>query len=129
MAKKSGPDMAGTETTPMADLELGMNFDQWVRDRAGFRTSVAMVTGGVSAMFGEYAGPEVGANYQGGMGEDRTEPTYSMDRNRGGVPNPPGRMGPSGSASPGQYGEKSTTGFGKSTLRAPQNYRLFSNKE
>lgn len=125
MAKASGPNLDGTKTTPMVDLEVGMNFDQWVRDRAGFRTSPEMVTGGVSAMFGEFAGPEVGENYQGGLGEDRMEPTYVSGNAMDHIADPPGRMGPEGRVAPGEFQKRSTSGFGKSTLRAPQNYRLF----
>jgi hypothetical protein len=102
-----------------------MNFDQWTRDRAGFRTSVEMVTGGKSAMFGDFAGPEVGANYQGGMGEERTEPTYVSSNAMHEIGEAPGSMAASGRVTPGQFQKKETTGFGKSTLRAPQNYRLF----
>lgn len=126
MAKQSGPNMDGTEVIPEVDLEVGMNFDQWSRDRAGFRTSMAMVTGGVSAMFGDHAGPEVGENYPGGMGEDRHEPTYATSNPVYGIPNPPGSMGPEGAVEPGKFGGKGATQFGKTTLRAPQNYRTFS---
>lgn len=127
MAKQSGPNLAGTDTIPVRDLEVGINFDQWARDRAGFRTSVEMVTGGVSAMFGEHSGPEVGENYGGGLAEDRHEVTFRTDNDAAGasLPAPPGRMGLEGAVSPGSDGKKSSTGFGKSTLRAPQNYRIF----
>lgn len=120
-AKATAPSQDGTQTTPEVDLELGMNFDQWYRDRSGFRTSPEMVTGGKSCMFGEYAGPEVGENYQDGLSEERMEPTYVSQNAMHHVANPPGRMG-AGHGDPGSN-KKGTTGYGKSTLRAPQNYR------
>jgi hypothetical protein len=38
----------------------------------------------------------------------------------------PGTMGPEGAVKAGQFGTKASSFSGKSTLRAPQNYRLFS---
>jgi hypothetical protein len=80
----------GTKSTADPNLELGMNFEQWDRDRRGFRTSIEMVTGGVGAEFGAFAGPEVGQNYQDGLGEVRNEPTYVSSNAMHHVSNPPG---------------------------------------
>lgn len=124
MAKKSGPNTAGPDVLPEFNPEPGMNFDQWSRDRAGFRTNEEMVTGGMSAMMGEFSSCEVGENYPDGMSEERSAITWPGANPMHTVTNPPGRLGASGSVSPGSYGKKGDTGFGKSTLRAPQNYRI-----
>lgn len=118
-------DRDGTDAVPDPNLEIGMNFDQWNRDRAGFGTSTRMTTGGVTAAFGSFAGPEVGENYQEPLGEDRT-PMVTYPNHNAMASEAPGSMGSEGSVTPGSYGSKGTTMSGKETLRAPQNYRLFS---
>ena len=132
MAKelKSGMEFDGTTAIPDPNLEIGMDFDLWAKDRAGFRTSVKMVTGGVSAEFGSFAGPEVGEQFQGADGEERTDTCYvssnAMDIIDGDTV---GSMGREGAVMAGEFGNKSTTMTGKSTLRAPQNYRLFGTRQ
>jgi hypothetical protein len=68
--------MDGTQEIADPNLEIGMNRPLWYRDRAGFGTSEDMTTGGRTAAFGSFAGPEVGENYQEPMGEDRAKVTY-----------------------------------------------------
>lgn len=121
MAKSGSSSMfAGTDALPDVNLEIGMNFDMWKRDRTGFRTSVQMVTGGQGAAFGDYAGSEVGENYPGAMGEDRaSNVTYVSSNAMENVPEKPGSMAKGGDSA---VNEPGTTGRGKSTLRAPQNY-------
>lgn len=80
----------GTKYVPDPDLEVGMNFETWDRDRRGFRTSVEMVTGGVGALFGAHAGPEVGQNYQDGLAEERHDATYVSSNAMHNISNPPG---------------------------------------
>lgn len=122
--------MANDITIPDFNPEIGMDFDLWSKDRGGFRLKRgAEQAAGVAEIvrFGTFSGCEVGEQYQGAMGEDRTETTYTA-----GMPvvdgDTPGSMGPEGAVKAGEFGSKGSSFSGKSTLRAPQNYRLFSNK-
>jgi hypothetical protein len=117
--------MDGTQDTTDPNLEIGMNFEQWNHDRAGFGTSVEMTTGGRSAAFGSFAGPEVGGNYQEPLGEDRTM-NVTYPRSNAMAVEAPGSMASEGRVSAGNFGSPKKTQFGKETLAAPQNYRLFS---
>ena len=77
--------------TKPINLTPGMDFPQWDADRRGFRTTVEHTTGGVGAMFGDCAGPEVGGNYQhDGMAEERSPVTYPSGNPMQGVVNAPG---------------------------------------
>ena len=124
----NGAQYDGTTEIPDPNLEIGMDFDLWNKDRGGFHTTVDMVTGGRSAAFGSFAGPEVGDNYQGALGEDRQEPTY-VSSNAMKVEPGVGAMGPSGPARAGEFGAPRTTMSGKRSLAAPQNYRTFGTSQ
>jgi hypothetical protein len=115
----------GTTELPEANLEIGMDFDLWNRDRGGFHTTPEMLTGGRSAAFGAFSGVEVGDNYQDAMGEDRTEKSYVRD-NAMKLSEGPGSMGPSGPAKPGAFGMERSSMTGKRTLGAPQVYRTYT---
>ena len=124
-AKPSGADFDGAEIIPEVNLEPGMNFDLWARDRAGFRTSMRMVTGGITCHLGDYSGIEVGPMYQSGMAEERVDITYVQSNPVFHFPDPTGRIPLQGPTNPGEFQKESATQFGKNTLRAPQNYREY----
>lgn len=116
----------GSSKVPVFNPEIGQNFDLWKEDRGGFHTSVDMVTGGKTAAFGEHAGIEVGANYQGGMGEERTETSYPGGNPMHVVGDDIGKMGAAmGSVSAGSFGAPRSGMSGKTILGAPQNYRTY----
>jgi hypothetical protein len=131
MAKdgKYGIEFDGTEVLPESNLEVGMDFDLWNHDRGGFRTTRRMVTGGMATDFGCYAGPEVGGQYNGAMGEDRAEVTF-IDAGDNAMHTPtehPGALPLDRSPNPGGFGSPRPSQFAsKKTLAGPQNYRLYS---
>lgn len=67
------------------NLEPGMDAPQLDKDRAGYRTTTTMVTGGEEEDVGECAGPEVGNPYSNDpMGEDREMITWTESDTTGG---------------------------------------------
>lgn len=92
------------------NLEPGMDFEQWDKDRRGFQLDTIdhAMGKGVPALFGGGGGVEVGENYPGGLGEDRHEPSYVSSNPIFGIPSPPG-MGKG-------------TSSGKISASAPQVY-------
>jgi hypothetical protein len=120
-----GRGVDGPNTLPDPNLEIGMNFPLWKRDRAGFGTSDDMVTGGKTAAFGSLAGSEVGENYQEPMGEDRAPVTYVRSSAMK-LMDHPGEMASGGADS--AMGSM-TTGQGKTVPVAPQNYTTISSKK
>ena len=68
----------GTEYLPEYNWTPGMNDDLAYADRAGWETSVAMLTGGVPQDWDMFGGPEVGNQYDlDPMSEARTMTTFS----------------------------------------------------
>jgi len=111
---------AGTDYLPTYNLEPGMNDELAYSDRAGWTTSVEMLTGGATMNWDELGGPEVGNQYDlDVMGEDRSMTTFSS-----GIPMAKGRIGEmSAAGAPGMQPTVSTTPGGKKVdLSAPQTY-------
>lgn len=79
----------GTEYLPRYNWGLGMNDDLAYADRAGWQTSVAMLTGGQPMDWDDLGALEVGNQYDlDPMGEDRGMTTFSDD-----VPRAMGHVG------------------------------------
>jgi hypothetical protein len=108
------PGRDGTQMIPDPELRIGENPSLWYQDRAGFGTSVDMTTGGRTAAFGSFAGPEVGENYQEPMGEDRMPVSY-VSSNAMKLADSPGSMAASNES-------------GMISSSAPQNYSSASDK-
>lgn len=110
---------SGVEYLPKYNLEPGMNDDLAYEDRAGFCTSIEMLTTGSPQDWNDFSGPEVGNPYDmDPMGEERTMMTFGADSKA------LGHIGEAATEAGGHQegaGAATTTG-GKSTHLAPQNY-------
>ena len=117
----------GTEYLPKYNWETGMNDDLAYADRAGWQTSVAMLTGGQPMDWDDLGALEVGNQYDHDpMGEDRSMATFSE-----GVPRAKGMIGMMATESGGGMQETQRTVGGKSVnLETPQTYnRIDANKK
>lgn len=124
-SKRVGPGFDGTDFVPDVNLEPGIEFDLWARDRSGFRVKQEMLEGGIVVDWGCYAGPEVGSQYSEVLGEGRVEVGYNTSPALNQIPDGPGQLGKEGVVTPGMGGgKKGSSMTGKPLLRAPQNYRL-----
>ncbi len=118
---------SGTEYLPAYNWEPGMNDDVMLSDRAGYTTSVEMLTGGAPHEWDMFGGPEVGNQYDlDPMGEERGMTTFSMDdpKANGHI----GMMAAEGGASR-DGGSPAMTVGGKSTDLAPQTYNRVGLKQ
>lgn len=109
----------GTEYLPDYNMEPGMNDDLAYADRAGWQTSVAMLTGGQPMDWDQLGSLEVApsAYAMDPMGEDREMLTF------GGMPKAKGHIGEMASGSAGGMQPTQRTLGGKSVdLGAPQTY-------
>lgn len=69
---------SGVDYLERYDWEIGMNDDLAYSDRAGWTTSVEMVTTGSAQEWSAFGGLEVGNNYDlDAMGETRKKATFS----------------------------------------------------
>jgi hypothetical protein len=115
---------AGTDYLPTYNWEPGMNDEVAYADRAGYNTSVTMLTEGVAADWGDFGSLEVApTNYEmDPMGEDRTMMTFPAGKAMGHV----GMMATEGSG--GMQPTQRTVGGGKSVdISSPQNYNSIAN--
>lgn len=112
---------SGVDYLPDYNWEIGMNDDLAYADRAGWETSVEMITGGSPHDWDMFGGLEVGGNYElDPMGEDRHMATFSQ-----GDPKAMGRIGmASAEVGAGMQDNASymTTTGGKKIAMGPQNY-------
>ena len=109
----------GTEYLPHFNPEMGMNDDLAYADRAGWNTSVEMLTGGSPHDWTDFSSIEVGNPYDlDAMGEDRSDISYMDSMAKGHIG---GASMESGAGMQENAGAAMTTG-GKSTHLAPQNY-------
>ncbi len=115
----------GTQYIVHYDWEPGMNDDVMMSDRAGFTTSVEMLTTGRPEDWGVFGGPEVGNQYDlDPMGEERGMTTFSREN-----PQAKGMIGMMATEGGGMDGGvKATTVGGKSTDLAPQTYNRIGMK-
>jgi hypothetical protein len=111
----------GTEYLPKYNWEIGMNDELQNADRAGWQTSVEMLTGGKPMEWDDLGGLEVGpTSYEHDpMGEDRTMMTFSS-----GEPRAVGKIGmmEMESSAPMQEGATRTSGGKSVNLSTPQTY-------
>ncbi len=108
----------GTEYLPKYNHEPGMNDEVAHSDRAGWQTSVAMLTGGVTMDFGDLGSLEVGGAYDlDPMGEERTMTTFSESD-----PRALGLIGQARTESAGMQGTQTTVGGKRVNLSSPQTY-------
>lgn len=118
----------GTDYLEHYNWEPGMNDDLAYADRAGWQTSVAMLTGGCSEEYDLFGGPEVGNQYDlDPMGEERGMTTFSRD-----TPEAMDHIGMAGEEHGDgmQEGEVTTTGGKRVNLTSPQTYnRIAANKK
>jgi hypothetical protein len=114
---------AGTDYLPRYNWEPGMNDDVAYADRAGYNTSVTMLTEGVAADWGDFGSLEVApTNYEmDPMGEDRTMMTFPAGKAMGHV----GMMATEGSG--GMQPTQSTSGGKRVDISSPQNYNQVAN--
>ena len=69
---------SGKDYLPTYNWSVGMNDDVAYQDRAGWQTSVEMLTGGSPAEWDAYGGLEVGNQYDmDPMGEERDMTTFN----------------------------------------------------
>lgn len=111
----------GTDYLPDYNWEIGMNDDLAYSDRAGWTTSVEMVTTGKPMAMFALGGLEVGNQYDlDPMGEEREMTTFSPDD-----PAAKGRIGMAsmevGAGMQDNASYMTTTG-GKRIAMGPQNY-------
>ena len=111
----------GTQYLAPFNWEIGMNDDLAYSDRAGWTTSVEMVTTGVPVDMFTLGGLEVGNNYDlDPMGEDRSMTTFNQnDPMAKGMIGMQGREVGAGMQDNASY--VTTTG-GKKMAEGPQNY-------
>lgn len=111
----------GTQYLPKYNWEMGMNDDLCYEDRAGWETSMEMLTGGVAHEMFDYGSLEVGGQYElDPMGEERSHTTFSQ-----GDPRAMGHIGMAameGGAGMQDGADYMTTTGGKRVAMAPQNY-------
>lgn len=111
----------GTDYLPKYNHELGMNDELQYADRAGWQTSVEMVTGGKPMDWDDLGSLEVAPDsYElDPMGENREMMTFST-----GVPRATGKIGMMGmeASAPMQDGASMTSGGKKVNLSNPQTY-------
>ena len=112
---------AGTDYLPGYNWEIGMNDDLAYSDRAGWTTSVEMLTTGSPRDWDMFGGLEVGNNYDlDPMGEERHLATFSpSDPKAMGMIGKAGMEGGAGMQDNASY--VTTTG-GKKMAEGPQNY-------
>jgi hypothetical protein len=112
---------AGTDYLPSYNWEIGMNDDLAYADRAGWETSVEMLTGGSAHDWDVFGGLEVGNQYDlDPMGEERAMTTFSKDD-----PKAKGHIGAAaaeGGAGMQDNANYVTTTGGKKMATGPQNY-------
>ena len=126
MAMKQGMQ-SGASVLPKYNWDLGVNEEMMERDRGGFTTDVAMLTGGVAHEWDAFGGLEVGNQYDmDPMGEERTETTFNSGEYG------PQALGSIGGASEGAAGSQPGPVVklqgGKSMNTAPQNYTMYSKR-
>lgn len=109
----------GTEYLPKYNWETGMNDDLAYSDRAGYQTSIAMLTGGQPMDWDDLGALEVGNQYDlDQMGETRGMTTFSDS-----VPRATGAQGMLGmEASASQQSTDRTVGGKSVNLSTPQTY-------
>lgn len=107
----------GTMYLPKYNWDAGMNDDLAYADRAGYNTSVEMVTSGSPHDWGDFGTLEVGPPYEmDPMGEDRSMMTFPAE-------NAKGHIGMATTESASQQGTQRTVGGGKAVeLEDPQTY-------
>lgn len=112
---------SGTDYLPRYNWEIGMNDDVAYSDRAGWTTSVEMLTGGRPENWEAFGGLEVGNQYDlDPMGEQRTMSTFSNDAEGPAVSGHIGLMAAEG-FTPMQPTQK-TVGSKNVDLMEPQTY-------
>lgn len=118
MAGKFGL-LDGTSYLPKYNWSTGMNDELAYSDRAGWQTSIAMLTGGQPMDWDELGALEVGNQYDlDPMGEERGKTTFSDD-----VPRAMGHIGMMTTESGGGMQETDVTVGGKRVnLSTPQTY-------
>jgi len=116
----------GTEYLHKYNWETGMNDDLAYSDRAGWQTSVAMLTGGQPMDWDELGALEVGNQYDlDPMGEDRGKTTFSDS-----VPSAKGMIGMMATESSGMQATDRTVGGKNVNLETPQTYnKIDANKK
>jgi len=112
---------SGTEYLPKYNWSPGMNDELQYSDRAGYTTSMEMLTGGVPEDWDMFSGPEVGNQYDlDPMSEERSMTTFSQTD-----PMAKGMIGMMATeGAPMQEGETRLEGPGgkKVNLSSPQTY-------
>jgi len=112
---------SGVDYLPDYNWEIGMNDDLAYSDRAGWTTSVEMLTTGSAHEWDMFGGLEVGNQYDlDAMGEERQHTTFSQ-----GDPKAAGHIGgasmEAGAGMQDNANYVTTTG-GKKMATGPQNY-------
>src|SRR5260370_31535168 len=109
---------SGTSYLPKYNWEMGMNDDLAYEDRAGWQTSVAMLTGGVPMDWDDLGALEVGNQYDHDpMGEERSMATFSE-----GVPRAMGKIGMMSTESAPQQATDRTVGGKNVELETPHTH-------
>lgn len=109
---------SGADYLDAYNWEPGMNDDLAYADRAGYQTSVEMLTTGRPEDWSMFGGPEVGNQYDlDPMGEERSMTTFSH-----GDPSAHGHIGVAGAEGAVSPQSTETTTGGKRVASAPQNY-------